>query len=90
MGERNANLGPRYAIRLHQLRRWHLILAKCGMCGHRRAVRLWQLRAALRERDRAWAYLGDVERRLVCQRCGNRHQNQIIVLVKDSEEPGSG
>ena len=23
-------LGPRYAIRLYQLRRWHILTARCG------------------------------------------------------------
>ena len=45
MPEQRANLGPKYAIRLGDLRNWHLLTAVCGACRHRRQMRLWQLKA---------------------------------------------
>ena len=30
--ERNKNIGPRYAIRLRDLRGWHIVTAVCGQC----------------------------------------------------------
>jgi hypothetical protein len=33
--ERNKNIPPRYAIRLDDLRQWHVIVATCPACGKR-------------------------------------------------------
>ena len=84
MSEQRASLGPRYAIRLGQLKPWHILMAKCWVCGHRRQLRIWQLKAVLPEHRRENAWLTDVEKRLFCQRCGNRYENQVLVLVKGS------
>lgn len=74
---REVALGPRYAIRLYQLRRWHILTARCGECGHTRHMRLWQVKIGLP----GHAYLGDVEKRLFCQRCGNRDDNRVLVTM---------
>ncbi len=33
--ERNRNIPPRYAIRLDDLRTWHVVFATCAACGKR-------------------------------------------------------
>jgi hypothetical protein len=33
--EHNRNIPPRYAIRLDDLRAWHVIVATCAVCGKR-------------------------------------------------------
>jgi ribosomal protein L37E len=81
MPERNANIGPRYAVRLRDLRGWHVLTAVCGACGHRRDMRLWELTA----RHLGFAYLIDVERHLRCRRCGNREGNRVLVTVADRD-----
>ncbi len=75
---REVILGPRYAIRLYQLRRWHILTARCGHCRHTRHMRLWQVKLGLP----GDAYLDEVEKRLVCQRCGNREDNRVLVLME--------
>jgi hypothetical protein len=32
--EQSENIGPKYAIRLRDLRQWHLITARCFQCSH--------------------------------------------------------
>lgn len=78
MPEQRANLGPKYAIRLSDLRNWHLLTATCGVCRHRRQVRLWQLKA----RHPGYTHLIDVERKL---RCGNRANNHVLVEIADRD-----
>ena len=48
---------PRYAARLSDLERWHVLTAVCGACRHRRHMRIWQL---LAERP-AYTHLSNVE-----------------------------
>jgi hypothetical protein len=75
MVERTGNIGPKYAIRLGDRRNWHRLTASCLVCGHRREMRMWQLRS----RAPDTAKLMDVERRLRCMRCGNRDQCFVVV-----------
>lgn len=82
MGEQRPNIGPRYAVRLSDLRPWYLLTAVCIICRHRRQMRLWQLKAGRPEH----AWLMDVEDRLRCQRCGNREGNRVLVTVSNSDE----
>lgn len=81
MPEQRANLGPKYAIRLGDLRNWHVLTAVCSACRHQRQVRLWQLKA--RHPDHVW--LTDIERRLRCMRCGHRRNNTVLVEIADQE-----
>ena len=81
MGERNANIGPRYAVRLSDLQPYHLLTARCLFCGHKRRMRLWQLKAG---RHPA-AKLQEVEGRLRCTRCGSRGEAQVLVTVAEPE-----
>jgi hypothetical protein len=82
MPEQRANLGPKYAIRLADLQNWHLLTAVCGVCRHRRQIRLWQLKARHPDHTR----LVDVERRLRCLRCGHRGEpNHVLVEIADRD-----
>ena len=81
MSEQNGNLGPRYAVRLDQLRNWHVLTAVCPECRHRVGMRLWQLTA----RHPGHEHLIDVEKRLRCRRCGNRTGNRIYVTIADRD-----
>ena len=81
MGEQNANLGPRYSVRLSDLERWHSLTAVCGECQHRRQMRIWQLTAG-RPLD---TRLTDVEAKLRCQRCGNREGNRVLVTMVERD-----
>ena len=81
MSEQNANIGPRYAVRLQDLRNWHILTAVCGMCRHRTQMRLWQLTAG----QPAHARLIDIEARLRCQRCGNRAGNRVLVSIAERD-----
>jgi hypothetical protein len=73
--EQKGNIGPRYAIRLGELREWHIVTARCFRCGHH---------ARLGNDFLTWersphAYLADLERKLRCTRCGNRRDNTLSV-----------
>lgn len=70
--ERNANivLGPRYALRLSQLRDWHELGIACATCGHRGTVYPHQLRSRFPE----YTFLRDIEKRFTCKQCGSRGQ----------------
>ena len=81
MPERRANIGPRYAVRLSDLRRWHMLTAVCSSCRHRTRMRLWQLTVG----QPAHTWLADIEARLRCRRCGNRNDNQVLVTVSDED-----
>ena len=75
--EQKPNTPPRYAIRLYQLERWHVLNVRCGHCRHTRRIRLWQLKLGLP----GHTYLSEVEKRLVCQRCGNSEDNRVLVTM---------
>jgi ribosomal protein L37E len=81
MVERNTNIGPRYAVRLGDLRGWHVLTAVCGACRHRSQMRLWQLTAGRRDDT----HLLDLERKLRCRRCGNRAGNKVLVTVAERD-----
>jgi hypothetical protein len=82
MPEQSRNsIGLKYALRLGDLRNWHLLTAVCSACRHRRQVRLWRLKA----RHPDYVRLVDVERRLRCMRCGHRGDNTVLVEIADQE-----
>ena len=81
MSEQNANIGQHYAVRLQDLRNWHLLTAVCGACRHQAWLRLWQLTAG----QPAHARLIDIEARLRCQRCGNRAGNRVLVSIAERD-----
>jgi len=75
--EQNKNIPPRYAIRLDDLRAWHVIVATCAVCGKQTHVdaRLLQHRRPPSTR------LRDLERKLRCSSCGNRQGNTLSVSM---------
>ena len=81
MGERRANIPPRYAVRLRDLKPYHMLTAVCPACGHRASMRLWRITAGNPEH----AFLTTVERRLRCQRCGARGDATVLVTVTEEE-----
>ena len=73
--EQSENLPPRYAIRLGDLREWHLVTATCFQCRHQ---------ADLTTRFLGWErpphiYLSDLQRKLRCTHGGNRVDNTLSV-----------
>ncbi len=72
-------IGPRYAIRLADLRDWHVIGVICEGCRHRARVPPKLLTAGRPGHTR----LIDLERKLVCSACGNRHGNRLSVTMMD-------
>jgi len=73
--ERNQNIGPLYAIRLGDLREWHVVVATCSRCRHVGSVSL----ARLQRGRRGALRLVDLQPRLCCRRCGNRVMNTLTV-----------
>jgi transposase len=79
--EQNGNIPPRYAIRLGDLRRWHVITVTCPTCGHK-----GRLQAAVLGRGQPpHTRLMDLERRLRCRHCGNRDGNRLLVRMAARE-----
>jgi hypothetical protein len=75
--EQRRNIGPRYAIRLGDLRGWHIVTAVCGECRRTTNLNPWLLRAGRPD----WTHLMDLEPRLVCRHCGNREANRLLVTM---------
>jgi DNA-directed RNA polymerase subunit RPC12/RpoP len=73
--EQSRNIGPKYAIRLCDLRAWHKVAARCFKCGHSYEFTADFLAWERPEHTR----LTDLERKLRCTRCGNRQANTLSV-----------
>ena len=74
--EQNGNiLGPKYAIRLGDLRPWHIVTVTCFRCRHTAKLAgdflAW-------ERD-PHTHLIDLRAKLRCTNCGNREDNDLSV-----------
>ena len=75
--EQNGNIGPKYAIRLADLREWHIVTATCFRCRHQT-----ELSAGFLAWERVpHTYLTELERKLRCTRCGNRQGNTLSVRL---------
>jgi hypothetical protein len=75
--EQTGNIPPRYALRLDDLRPWHVIIASCAACRRRAHVA-----AALLQHGRPpYTRLLDLERKLCCTGCGNRQGNRLNVSM---------
>jgi DNA-directed RNA polymerase subunit RPC12/RpoP len=75
--EQKRNIPPRYAIRLEDLRAWHVIFATCAACGKRTHIG-----AKLFQHGRPpFTRLLDLERKLRCGSCGNRRGNTFSVSM---------
>jgi hypothetical protein len=75
--EQSKNIPPRYAIRLDDLRAWHVIVATCGACRRRARIDAWLLQHGRPPFTR----LLDLERKLRCSGCGNRQGNTLSVSM---------
>ena len=75
--EHNRNIPPRYAIRLDDLRAWHVILATCVVCGKRTHIDA----RLLQHGPPPYTRLRDLERNLRCSSCGNRQGNTLSVSM---------
>jgi hypothetical protein len=75
--EQSKNIPPRYAIRLADLRAWHVIFATCAACQKRTHID-----AGLLQHGRPpYTRLLDLERKLRCSSCGNRQGNTLSVAM---------
>ena len=73
--EHSKNLPPRYAIRLGDLRDWHVVTATCFQCRHQA-----DLTAGFLGGERPpHTYVSDLHRKLRCSHCGNRADNTLTV-----------
>ena len=79
--EHSENIDPKHAIRMRDLRHWHIVSARCLQCRHETEFTGDFL---------AWersphAYLTDLQRKLRCTRCGNREGNTLSVRMAARE-----
>ena len=72
----NVILGPRYQLRLEDLREWHRLEVRCIVCNHRGLIDPTQIKHRLSIHTR----LVDLERRYRCVKCGNRSGNSWRVM----------
>jgi len=74
-------LGPKYQVRVGDLREWHVLQATCWKCGHIGDTYPTRLKKRWSDYER----LIDLERRLRCANCGNRESNswQVYQLPRD-------
>jgi DNA-directed RNA polymerase subunit RPC12/RpoP len=79
--EQKGNIPPRYAIRLGDLRHWHVVTVTCPTCGHKGRVDATALGRGRPDHTR----LMDLERKLRCRQCGNREDNRILVSMASRE-----
>jgi hypothetical protein len=82
--EHNRNIPPRYAIRLDDLRAWHVIVATCPLCQKRTHIcqKRTHIDARLLQHGRPpYTRLLDLERKLRCTSCGNRQGNTLSVTM---------
>ena len=75
--EQNKNIPPRYAIRLEDLRAWHVIVATCAACGKRTHIDA----RVLQHGRPPYTRLLDLERKLRCSSCGNHRGNTLSVSM---------
>jgi hypothetical protein len=71
--EHSENIGPKYAIRLCDLRAWHRITARCFKCSHSYEFTGDFLAWERPEHTR----LTELQPNLRCSVCGNREDNTL-------------
>ena len=74
----DARLPPRYALRLEDLRAWHVIRVSCRTCRHRAEI----APAALKQGRPGYTRLVDLEGRLRCRNCGARGRASLLVELR--------
>jgi rubredoxin len=75
--EQTRNTPPRYAVRLSDLRAWHIIVAACPVCGRRTRISVGRLQQG----RPPYTKLVDLERKLRCGSCGNEQDNSLTVSM---------
>jgi len=75
--EQTRNMPLRYALRLDDLRPWHVIVVSCAACRRRAHV----AGALLRHGRPPYTRLLDLERKLCCTGCGSRRGNTLTVSM---------
>ena len=68
-------LPPLFAIRLEDLRDWHVVIVRCYRCN--REGEVWPAR--LKRGRQPYERLLHVARLLKCSECGNRENNSVRV-----------
>jgi hypothetical protein len=74
----DAGLSPRYALRLDDLRAWHVIRVSCQSCRHKAEL----APAALTRGRSGFTRLIDLEGRLSCRNCGARGRASLEVELR--------
>jgi hypothetical protein len=77
-------IGPRYAIRLGDLKSWHVLRVTCLQCSHVATVSP----APLLRRFGEYRRLAELEKRFACKACGNRSGNSARVFRLDRNAAG--
>ena len=68
-------LGPKYAVRLGDLRPWHVLGITCFSCRHTATVSP----APLMRRFGEHQCIAELEDRFACTACGNRDGNSVKI-----------
>jgi hypothetical protein len=71
-------LPPRYALRLEDLRAWHVMRVSCRICRHKGEIKP----AALGRGRPGYTRLLDLEGRLRCRNCGARGRATLVVELR--------
>ena len=74
----DTRLPPRYALRVEDLRAWHVIRVRCRTCRHRAELAL----ASLSRGRPGFTRLIDLEGRLRCRNCGARGRATLVVELR--------
>jgi formate dehydrogenase maturation protein FdhE len=76
--EHGPRLPPRYALRLEDLRAWHVVRVSCEVCRHKGEI----APAALGRGQPGYTRLVDLEGRLRCRNCGARGRASLVVDLR--------
>ena len=74
----DARLPPRYALRLEDLRAWHVVRVSCQVCRHKGEIAAM----ALSRGRPGYIRLVDLEGRLRCRNCGARGRASLVVDLR--------
>jgi len=72
-------LGPKYVVRLGDLRPWHVLQVRCFRCRHAATVSPAPLLQRYGEHQR----VAELEDKTRCADCGNRNGNTVKVFKPD-------